>query len=353
MALELGMEFLCGRDATQKVKDVALQGKFHVKVATSTGTVKRIRCSCDGCPFQVTLYRRQYAGVASQPWFIYSMSLAHVNCTSTRKPTTKQIADMTTVQSAVAANTKIRIKAITAEVQDNDAINLQDKTNQYKLYRARAQCREVILGKYTDSFHPIRPFLHAFAAANPGSVAVAEAHPSGHFRRACVIPCHLIAASHSNLRIVGVDGAHSHHSIYNGKQLLYIGLDGNGKTVTLAFALVEGETADDYVWFFSYIQSAGMLWDVPIFGDRSTGLLSSAQASWLHLIHCTIHIIRNVKARFKCFRDVHTSFIWALQGAATQTAFEKQTVALGAFQCYISGYDIVNVNGYSNDATLV
>ena len=36
MALELGMEFLCGRDATQKVKDVALQGKFHVKVATST-----------------------------------------------------------------------------------------------------------------------------------------------------------------------------------------------------------------------------------------------------------------------------------------------------------------------------
>ncbi|KDO22170.1 hypothetical protein SPRG_21174 [Saprolegnia parasitica CBS 223.65] len=177
---------------------MATVGNFSVRVPVSTGSVKTIKCTGEDCPFFVTLHRR----AVTTPWFVHAMVLEHVNCTSTRKPTARQLAAMTTVQSTIRANPKIRIKAITTEVQGNDGINLQAKATQYKLYRAR--------------------------------------------------------------------------------QLLYVGVDGDGKTVTLAIALVEGETSDDYTWFFSHIQAAGLLWDVPVFADRSSGLLSSVESTWLH-----------------------------------------------------------------------
>jgi len=267
MSLTVGQEFVVGREATRAVQAMATAGNFSVRVPVSTGSVKKITCTGDGCPVHVTLHRPK----VNMPWFIHEMVLEHVNCTSIRKPTARQLAAMTTVQFAIRANPKIKVKAIATEVQGNDGFNLQAKTDQYKLYRARIQVRQELQGKYNDSYQRIRPFLDAFAAANPSTTAVVEAHEDGSFRRACIIPHHLIEASHMNPRVACVDGAHSHHPIYDGKQLLYVGVDGDGKTVTLAIALVEGETSDDYVWFFSHIQAAGLLWDVPVFATAVLG----------------------------------------------------------------------------------
>jgi len=331
MALKLKQEFKTGKDATAFIKDMAFENNFSVKIPMSSGDKKTVVCSCDGCPFTVRV-RRYKSGT----WYIASMCLDHINCTSVRKPTAEQLSRITTIKSAVAANPKITIKALTAEVQGNDGVNLQAKAIQCKLYRARVDVREEISGNYAETYKQLVPFLDAFVAANPGSTAVAEAHSDGSFRRALLIPGHLIAASCKNLRLAGVDGAHSHHLIYHGKQLLYVGVDGNGKTVTLACALVEGETGDDYNWFFSHIQAAGLLWDVPIFADRSSGLLSSVESTWLHLMHGTIHILRNIYHKFKrYFRKLHDSDIYKLQAATTGDAYERQMVAIGTVQSHM------------------
>ncbi|OQR82381.1 hypothetical protein ACHHYP_16146 [Achlya hypogyna] len=251
------------------MKDKALAEDKTVRVTVSSGSTKRYECKCSECPYYVLFCRRQTRGVPlhQQPWYISSFNDRHLNCTSSRTPTAAQIAALPSVRTAVGTNPSIKAREIVGEAQGNDNINLDNCL--CKLYRA---------------------------------------------------------PSSRNLRIMGIDGAHSLHPIFDGKQLLLVGRDADFCNVTLGIALIENESRDDNNWFWSYVQASGLRWDVPVLCDRSAGLIAAANDLFPCLFFCTVHIVRNLKANFKGFRAWDEGCIWALQATTTKEDYDTRLI---------------------------
>jgi len=112
-----------------------------------------------------------------------------------------------------------------------------------------------------------------------------------------------IAASAQSFlpRILGTDGAHMKHREYNGIMLILVGRDGNNSNVIMAVALCPTENAENYTWFLQQCVNGGISFEnLPLFCDRGGGIFGAAgQLGIRSLVHCTRHLIGNMKNRFK------------------------------------------------------
>lgn len=88
--------------------------------------------------------------------------------------------------------------------------------------------------------------------------------------------------------------------------MLLVSRAGDLHNITLAFALVPAEDAESYAWLFDVVCGAGVdLPSVPDFCDRNMALLLIGNQLGLDLGYCTLHIIRNVLAKFPKFNSRH------------------------------------------------
>ncbi|ETV71812.1 hypothetical protein H257_12956 [Aphanomyces astaci] len=93
------------------------------------------------------------------------------------------------------------------------------------------------------SSNPTLPsILLAFEQANPGSRVDFELDTHGRFYRAFVCGKVYADAHHSNLKLVGSDGAHFKHKDYNRVLINLVRRDGNGKNIPIALGVVAKET---------------------------------------------------------------------------------------------------------------
>ncbi|POM81772.1 Hypothetical protein PHPALM_210 [Phytophthora palmivora] len=108
-----GMHFTSATLALYQVQANVLPTMKSVKIQRRGGVDSRIVCSgaANGgsCPFFVQLYKRR-----TGMWVISSMCLAHMDCVSVAKPTTKQIAQLPTFVSAVNADNTLSASALIA-----------------------------------------------------------------------------------------------------------------------------------------------------------------------------------------------------------------------------------------------
>ncbi|EGZ09736.1 hypothetical protein PHYSODRAFT_416730, partial [Phytophthora sojae] len=106
------------------------------------------------------------------------------------------------------------------------------------------------------------------------------------------------------------DCSHSKCPAYGGMQMHLVGRDGNLRNLTIAFGLVEAEDVENYTWLFSMLKQNGYdFTGVPMFCDHSRALISVALKMGLNLKYCTLHIIRNLLARFLKFTHGHKKLI--------------------------------------------
>ncbi|EGZ22595.1 hypothetical protein PHYSODRAFT_492008 [Phytophthora sojae] len=270
------MTFESGTDALHAVQDYALAHGKAVKVKQRSGMHRLIG-----------FYRKRRADKTYGPWYISSMNTEHVNCVSSANPTRRQIAELPTFESAVRADYTISAPALAEQVQHRDGISLQKKRR--TLYRAREAVHELSSKDLARSYEKIPSYLAQFAALNPGSVAVAERDQQGHFKRAIIVVKVFADAVAARQTVLG-----------------------------------------NYTWFFSMLKQNGYdFTGVPMFCDRSRALISVALEMGLNLKYCTLHIIRNLLARFRKFTHGHKKLIWALQSAETEDLYSSRLAWIG------------------------
>ena len=324
--IDLGQDYVDGKEAYQAIRHYALQCNKSVKLANNGGSSKRVVCTSEGCSFYIQLVKMQKQ-ITARPWYISSAELNHLNCTSQAKPRAKELASLSTVLSAVGANSKIEAKSLRQQVQDVHAIDTS--TNMRTLYRARTLAREKFLGDFNLNYSKIPGFLEKFVDLNQGSIGKVERHSDGRFKRACVVPQVLAASSWGNQRIVGIDGGHSKCTQYHGLQMLFVGRDGNFKNVIIGVALVDSETKENYIWFLECLISAGVTLDTPIFCDRSPGFAAASDELQLDQMYCTKHIIRNISENCHSFNESQGSIIYEIQASVTEEVYKSKLAILG------------------------
>jgi hypothetical protein len=121
-----------------------------------------------------------------------------------------------------------------------------------KALRAKELALEVIHGKHEDSYKAISKYCFNIEQSNPGSIVQLDITAENRFQR--VFICYNASAtgfSHC-LPLLGIDGTHL-KTRYQGILLAATGVDAKGQLFPLAYAIVDAENDDNWLWMLQLI----------------------------------------------------------------------------------------------------
>ncbi|CAA7021360.1 unnamed protein product [Microthlaspi erraticum] len=126
--------------------------------------------------------------------------------------------------------------------------------------------------------------------------------------------------------IIGLDGTFF-KGIVKGCLLTAVGHDPNNQIYPIAWAVVQAETGDNWLWFMKNLKADLGLEDgsgYVIISDRCKGLLSSVKAELPKAEHrfCVKHICENLKKNH-AGKDLLKKYVWNVAWSCTMTAYRK------------------------------
>jgi hypothetical protein len=173
-----GATFFTPTDALHAVQDHALKQGKSVRVASHSGSDRKIVCTTSSCNFYVRLYRRSKIVDGKRhllAWYISSMNLVHSDCVGIVNPTERQIASLITVAAAANGSAPTPVKTLIDQVGAVYELALDNVKR--KVYRALGRVREETDEQALQSYNLILPYLTAFADKNPGTLVVRRTMP--------------------------------------------------------------------------------------------------------------------------------------------------------------------------------
>lgn len=155
------MRFKDSKSAFYAVQDYALYHNKQVKVARRGGKHRKMVCaSTEPCPFFVQLYLHN--SKTDHTWYVSSADLTHsAECTSTAKPTQRQLVESSSFQQALAAAPNGTASQLLQQ--------LKGRTNLRTIYRAKQIMKKEHLTQVGSSYRKIPSLLRNFSELNPGS----------------------------------------------------------------------------------------------------------------------------------------------------------------------------------------
>ena len=216
------------------------------------------------------------------------------------------------IKPMVESDPSFKIKSVIAEIQSRFGY----MTTYRKAWMAKQKAIEKVFGQWEASFEALPQWCVAMCDAVRGSVVqldAAEAYredelvPDVRILRRVFWsfgPC--IRAFRHCKPLVQVDGTHLYGK-YKGALLVAVARDGNQNILPVAFAIVEGETADAWHFFLDNLRKHVVTRDgVGIISDRHESINAAIRRSngqWeppraFHM-YCIRHIAANFLRRFK------------------------------------------------------
>lgn len=155
------------------------------------------------------------------------------------------------------------------------------------------------------------------------------------FMRCFICVGSVVDSLNSCIPVMSFDGEHCRSEVHNGALRLLTAIDGNHKNVPVAAAYVPVKNKKNIKWFLTLcIEAKAPLSEVALYVDR--GYIRSVVSSFanrvrlgevdkrllLNLKHCTMHIWRNFKHKFKLTDNdlVHKKMLYTLQESETRDA---------------------------------
>ncbi|XP_016199073.2 uncharacterized protein LOC107640037 [Arachis ipaensis] len=216
------------------------------------------------------------------------------------------------IRPLVETDPSIKVKSIIAEIQSRFNYTISYR----KAWLAKQKSIAKVFGDWEESYQALPWWLLVMVQKMPGSVVQIETRPlyNGNEEAQGVKILHrvfwsfnpCIRAFRHCKPLVQVDGTHLYGK-YKGTLLIAVAQDGNQNIVPIAFALVEGETADAWHFFLRNLRmhivrkdGVGMISDrhesIRAAVNRSGGDWQPPRAWWMF---CIRHIGSNFLRAFK------------------------------------------------------
>ncbi|XP_016169067.1 uncharacterized protein LOC107611676 [Arachis ipaensis] len=242
------------------------------------------------------------------------------------------------IRPLVQADPLIKVKSVIAEVQGKFNYTVSYR----KAWLTKQKAVAKIFGDWEVSYQTLPVWLKAMTVKMPRSRVQIKTLPvyreSEEVQGVRVLhrvfwsfyPC-IVAFRHCK-PLVQVDGTHLYEK-YKGALLVAVAQDGNQNIVPIAFAIVEGETADAWEFFLTNLRRYVVTIDgVGIIYDRHTSIdaaIARSNGAWSpprawHM-YCIRHIGSNFLGRFKapylhklvvntgisncCYGSIHSKFV--------------------------------------------
>ncbi|KAH7488288.1 uncharacterized protein KRP23_2241 [Phytophthora ramorum] len=327
--LPKGMRFPDSKRAFYAVQDYALHHNKQVKVARRGGKHRKMVCTSTApCPFFVQLYLHN--SKTDHTWYVSSAELTHSpECTSTAKPTQRQLVESLSFQQALATTPNGTAAQLLQQ--------LKGKANLRTIYRAKQIMKREVLSQVGSSFRKIPALLRNFTELNPGSftryeVGGPDSKMPGAFSRAFV-SCNEFAESTTfNQQIYGFEcmPCNNGEANYHGVHMFLLGKDGNMRNLTIAAACCDAASSENYRWFFRCVEESGVnLRYCPVLCAVDGQLMALENELGLIFRYCTRYIIEHELTQIGSFNRHHHALVWGLQGSETEVEYNNRLEWIG------------------------
>jgi hypothetical protein len=286
--------------------------KKGTKSVISNGRIKKFVCTNCTCTFLLELYRKRpttgtrISHVDHIPvghWYVHKYIEHNNSCIGNINTSAKEIASLAPFASAVvtsqqnSASTRL-LKNIVSKICDGSTIS------DSKITRAKLMVVNDNEKNINNSYSEIASLLYALKNKNPGTRVCYQVDSESRFYRLFLLLESSKKILNGLMPILEVDGTFMKHHSYNGICLLAISQTAEKENVPIAIAFVPTETVDNFLWFFLNLKAGGINMDnFAVFCDHGKQMLAHKRLvnfgiQWLHLKNCTLHIARNVCAKF-------------------------------------------------------
>jgi hypothetical protein len=337
-------------DTIQSLRDTcaayAIDNAFEYKVISSSQNRYTIRCKAEGCSWRLhgsTVKGSSFCHVRTYNNEHTCFGLNHVgHAQASSGFIAKQIAEKLKDQS------KYRPVDIIKDVHRELGV----KIGYTKAWNAKERANELNNGTHNAAYQALPKYCADIVASNPNSVAFVEKTPDDKFKRLfiCYGAC---ALGFAYCRpVLGLDGTHLKTTFqgtpfYNcfclieGILLTATGVDANGSLFPLAYAVVNAENDENWLWFLHHLrtvldeQTTHLLLDDPVdsivlLSDRQKGLVEGVERLFPESPHgfCLRHLQENMHKKFP-HSDL-INLLWAAARATTEADFKKSMADIKA-----------------------
>nr|XP_043617813.1 uncharacterized protein LOC122589574 isoform X2 [Erigeron canadensis] len=233
------------------------------------------------------------------------------------------------IRDQIKGNPEIPTKALQSELEQKLELNV----SWMKVFRAKKQAEKEIQGDYHQQYALLRDYCEELILQNPSSTVTIDVDRVNNvtettrmFKRIYVCLGPLKQGFKACLRdLIGLDGAFMKDP-FPGQVLTAVGVDPNNGIYPVAYAIVEAENKDSWIWF---LECLGLDLDLDIrsnftfISDRQMGLIQAIAKVFPFAEHryCLKHIHENMKLhwRGRAYQDI----LWRCATATTVQQFER------------------------------
>ncbi|XP_051149258.1 uncharacterized protein LOC127263977 [Andrographis paniculata] len=322
--LKLGLLFKSRAEAKFSIESHCFRRGMSVKFSKIDKSRLRATCKKQGCEWFVLVSKVQ----GDEAWKLCSMNEVHSKCGWTY--------DNTSIKSSWIGKTfmkklKENPKLDPGAFRDEICRTLRCKVSMSKAYRARRKALDLLHGSNVEQYDLLWDYCNDIERCNPGtglSLKLIDDEESGlqWFQRiyVCFSACKR-GFLESCRPVVGVDRCWLKKS-FGGQLLSVVGIDANNNIFPIAYAVVEVEKKNSWLWFLEWLKrdldiEDGYNWTFT--SDKQKGLISAFESILPQAENrfCVRHLHTNIK------RDGYASIavkrlLWAAAKATTIPEFK-------------------------------
>lgn len=197
-------------------------------------------------------------------------------------------------------------------------------------YRAKKRAKKLAQGDFEEQYNLLESYAHELKKRNPGTSVWIQSEMVGDvskFKRIYIFFEALKIGWRVGCRkVLCLDGCHL-KGVHKGQLLAVVGVDGNNGMYPIAYAVVEKENKDSWMWFLELLQA-----DLEIYTSNHYAFISDKQKGLEQAIatlfpqaehrHCVMHLHNNFKGDGFTGLELK-QLLWSIARATTMNQFTK------------------------------
>ncbi|GBG90338.1 hypothetical protein CBR_g50586 [Chara braunii] len=302
------------------VADAAVAGHFELKLVKSSLQRYTVVCREEGCE-----WRLHASAVHGGPEFeirsIRNHTCDGINHFANRQATSSWVADR--IVDKLRDSPHYTPRDIIDDLQRAIGVTI----SYHRAWRGKEVAMTRIAGSEDDGYKHLRRYCAQVVNMNPGSCAFVDVEgETNQFHRLFVAfgPC--LAGFRHCLPLIGVDATQV-TSKHPGVLLTASGFDARGEVFPIAFAVVDIENDDNWLWFLQSLKAAldghGLAGrSITFLSNRQNGIADGVTAVFGEMPHayCMCHLAETLRQHFK--HPQIAKCLWKAAHAMTRSRFE-------------------------------
>ncbi|XP_078436837.1 uncharacterized protein LOC144707542 [Wolffia australiana] len=326
--LHVGQEFSDVKSCRRAIRDAAIACHFEIQTVKSDKTRFTAKCAAENCPWRIHAAKLPGVPTFTIRTIHESHNCAGISHLGHQQASVQWVAN--SVEERLRENPHYKPKEILEEIHRMHGITLSYK----QAWRGKERIMAAVRGSFEEGYRLLPQYCDQIRRTNPGSIANVYGNPDDNCFRRLFISFYASIFGFVNAcrPLIGLDRSPL-KSKYLGTLLLASGFDGDGALFPLAFAVVDEENEENWIWFLSELHSllethTENMPRLTILSDRQKGIVQGVDFNFPTAFHgfCMRHLSESFRKEFN--NSMLVNLLWEAAQALTVIEFESKLLEM-------------------------